>query len=211
MPYRQNAFAAGNIYHVYNRGVGRMPIFAKPDNYVYLLRKVKRLLGELPITVLAYCLMPNHYHFVLRQDGDIPISTFIQRLFQTYTQAFNKQQGRKGPLFEGRFRHVHVDRDEYVIHLCRYVHLNPVAAGLVPDPAEWPYSNYLEWIEARPGTLVDRAFIRQFFPTPEAYIAFVRDHIAPHIAQQLQPYLLDDDDYLPESYKKLSGRWKGAE
>jgi putative transposase len=149
--------------------------------------------------------MPNHYHFVLRQDGDIPISTFIQRLFQIYTQAFNKQQGRKGPLFEGRFRHVHVDRDEYVIHLCRYVHLNPVTAGLVSDPAEWPYSNYLEWIEARSGTLVDRAFVRQFFPMPDAYVTFVHDHIALHIAQQLRPYLLDDDDHLPES-SQLSGR-----
>jgi len=205
MPYRQDAFAPGNIYHVYNRGINKMPIFTGPDNYVYLLRKVKRLLTELPITILAYCLMPNHYHFVLRQDGEILISTFIQRLFQTYTQAFNKQQGRKGPLFEGRFRHVHVDRDEYVIHLCRYVHLNPVTAGLVSDPAEWPYSNYLEWIEARSGTLVDRAFVQQFFPTPDAYVAFVHDHIAPHIAQQLRPYLLDDDDHLPESWE-LSGR-----
>ena len=150
--------------------------------------------------------MPNHYHFVLRQDGETPISVFIQRLFQTYTQAFNKQQGRKGPLFEGRFRHVHVDRDEYVIHLCRYVHLNPVTAGLVSDPAEWPYSNYLEWIEARSGTLIDHAFVRQFFPMPDAYVAFVQAHIAPHIAQQLRPYLLDDDDdYLPESWE-LSGR-----
>lgn len=205
MPYRRNAFAPDNIYHVYNRGINGMSIFANPGNYVYLLRKVKRLLTELPITVLAYCLMPNHYHFVLRQDGDIPISTFVQRLFQTYTQAFNKQQGRRGPLFAGRFRHVHVDRDEYVVHLCRYVHLNPVTAGLVSDPAEWPYSNYLEWIGARSGTLVDCAFIQQFFPAPDDYAAFVQDHIAPHIAQQLRPYLLDNDDHLPES-SQLSGR-----
>jgi REP element-mobilizing transposase RayT len=199
MPYRQNVFTPGNIYHVYNRGINRMPVFVNPGNYAYLLRKVKRLLRELPITVLVYCLMPNHYHFVLRQDGDIPISTFIQRLFQTYTQAFNKQEGRKGPLFEGRFRHVHVDRDEYAIHLCRYVHLNPVTAGLVLRPEAWPYSNYPEWIEVRPGMLVDRAFIRQFFPTPEVYATFVQEHITSELAQQLQPYLLDADDHLPES------------
>ena len=87
---------------------------------------------------------------------------------------------------------------EYVVHLCRYVHLNPVAAGLVSDPADWPYSNYLEWIERRPGTLVDRAFVRQFFPMPSAYVAFVQDRVAPGLAQQLRPYVLDGDD-VPES------------
>jgi len=197
MPYRQHAFAPGHIYHVYNRGVNGMPIFASPANYVYLLRKLKRLRDELPIAVLAYCLMPNHYHLVLRQDGDVPVSTFVQRAFQTYTQAFNKQQGRRGPLLEGRFRRVHVDRDEYAVHLCRYLHLNPVAAGLAAHSAEWPYSNYLEWVEARPGTLVDRAFVRQFFPTPDAYAAFVQDHVTPERALALQPYLLDAE--LPES------------
>jgi putative transposase len=199
VPYRPNVFTPGRIYHIYNRGVNRMPIFVNPNNYVYLLGKVKRLLGELPITVLAYCLMPTHYHFVLRQDADIPISIFIQRLFQTYTQAFNKQHGRKGPLFEGRFRHVHVDQDEYVVHLCRYVHLNPVVAGLAQRPEAWPYSNYLEWVEKRPGTLVDRVFIRQYFPTPDTYAAFVQEHIAPKMAQRLRPYLLDIEDHLPES------------
>ena len=208
MPYREDAFVPGCIYHIYNRGVNRMSIFANPGNYVYLLRKVKSLLAELPVTMLAYCLMPNHYHFVLRQDEattfpkaasfregkDGGLSTFMQRLFITYTQAFNKQQERTGPLFQGRFRHIRVDRDEYVMHLCRYVHLNPVVAGLVSRPAAWPYSNYLEWIEAREGKLVDRAFVQEFFPTPESYIAFVQGHIAPEKAKELQPYLLDDDD-----------------
>lgn len=191
MPYRRNVFAPDQIYHVYNRGVNGMDIFARPENYRYLLRKVKRLLAELPIALLAYCLMPNHYHFVLRQESEVPISTFMQRLFQSYTQAFNKQQGRRGPLCEGRFRHVHVDRDEYLVYLCRYVHLNPVEAGLVAQPSDWPYSNYLEWIEARAGTLVDRAFVRQYFSTPADYVAFVEDAIPPEKERGLRPYLLD--------------------
>jgi REP element-mobilizing transposase RayT len=191
MPYRRNVFAPDQVYHIYNRGVNGMDIFVRPENYLYLLRKVKLLLAELPIALLAYCLMPNHYHFVLRQEREIPISTFVQRLFQAYTQAFNRQQGRRGPLCEGRFRHVHADRDEYVVHLCRYVHLNPVAAGLVVRPSDWPYSNYLEWIEERSGTLVDRAFIRQYFPTPAAYTAFVEDAIPPEKERDLQPYLFD--------------------
>ena len=190
MPYRQDTFAPDQIYHIYNRGVDGLEIFARSENYVYFLRKVKRLLGDVQIAVLAYCLMPNHYHFVLRQEDQVPISTFIQRLFQSYTQAFNKEQGRRGPLCEGRFRHVHVDRDEYVVHLCRYVHPNPVAMGLVTQPADWPYSNYLEWIEARPGTLVDRSFIRQYFSAPADYVAFVEDVIPPEKERELSPYLL---------------------
>lgn len=191
MPHRRDAFAPGRIYHVYNRGIDKRPIFGRSENYLYLLRKVKQLQTELPITVLAYCLMPNHYHFVLRQEGQVPISTFIQRLFQSYTQAFNKQQERRGPLFEGRFQHVHVDRDEYVVHLCRYVHRNPVEACLVRHPAKWPYSNYLEWIEARSGTLVDRDFVRHYFATSEAYRAFVHDDIRLEQKRGLQPFLLD--------------------
>lgn len=203
MPYRQNAFAPGCIYHVYNRGINRMPIFARPANYVYLLGKVKSLSAELAVRVLAYCLMPNHYHFILRQDGETPLSVFMQRLFITYTQAFNKQQGRRGPLFEERFRHILVDRDEYVMHVCRYVHLNPVVAGLVRRPEEWPYSNYLEWIEARAGTIVDRDFRRRFFPSADSYRVFVQGQLAPDMARSLEPYLLDDD--LPERLN-LSGR-----
>jgi REP element-mobilizing transposase RayT len=190
MPYRRDVFAPNQIYHIYNRGVDGMEIFVRPENYVYLLRKVKELLAELPIAVLAYCLMPNHYHFVLRQEDEVPVSTFIQRLFQTYTQAFNREQRRRGPLCEGRFRHVHVDRDEYVVYLCRYVHLNPVAAGLVAQPSDWPYSNYLEWVEARSGTLVDHSFVRQYFSTPAEYLAFVEDAMPAEKERGLRPYLL---------------------
>jgi len=96
-------------------------------------------------------------------------------LFNAYVQAVNRQQGRKGTLFEGRFRHVWVDREEYLIHLCRYIHLNPVKAGLVAEIGDWPYSNYLEWIGERAGRLKDDVFIRDRFPTPEAYQRFVAD------------------------------------
>lgn len=196
MPRRNVDFGPGQYYHIYNRGVDRTAIFHEHDDYLFVLQKVKSYLTDLDLTTIAYCLMPNHYHFVLRQESEVPISTFMQRLFQSYTQAFNRQQGCRGPLCEGRFRHVHVDRDEYVIYLCRYVHLNPVAAGLVAQPSNWPYSNYLEWIEARAGTLVDRVTIRHYFSSPAAYAAFVEDAIPPKKEGALRPYLLD---HLPES------------
>jgi putative transposase len=175
MPYRGDAFVQDHYYHIYNRGAGRGLIFFNPGNYEHCLRLVKRYYDRYGVTVVAYCLMPNHYHFLLRQETDQPLSKFINVLFNAYVQAVNRQQDRKGTLFEGRFRHVWVDREEYLIHLCRYIHLNPVKAGLVAEIGDWPYSNYLEWIEQRAGTLKDDVFIRDRFPTPEAYQRFVAD------------------------------------
>jgi REP element-mobilizing transposase RayT len=191
MPRRNETFAANQVYHLYNRGVNRANIFSSAENYCYLLRQVKDILSDIPATIFAYCLMPNHYHFVTRQDGDVPLSEFIGRLFKRYSQAYNRQEARTGPLFAGRFRNIHVDTDEYLIHLARYVHLNPVAAGLCHNPGEWPYSNYLEWIEQRNGTLVDRDWIRHYFPIPASYIQFVNSELSTEMEERLRPYLLE--------------------
>jgi len=182
---------AGHYYHVYNRGCNREHIFANAGNYLFLLQRAKSFLAGYPLSVIAYCLMPNHYHFPLRSKEDGTLSPSIQRLFNSYTQAFNKQQERSGTLFEGRAKSLLVDTDEYVLHLCRYIHLNPVMAGLAAHPGEWPYSNYLEWVEQRGGTLVDRAFVRQYFPAPADYEAFVMSEVDPLLEQKLQVYYLD--------------------
>jgi REP element-mobilizing transposase RayT len=129
-------FAKGFYYHVYNRGAGRGLLFFNPGNYEYCLRLVKRYSERYGVAVIAYCLMPNHYHFLLRQETDEPLSRFINVLFNAYVQAVSRQQERTGTLFEGRFHHVWVDREEYLVHLCRYVHLNPVKAELVSLPED---------------------------------------------------------------------------
>ena len=156
---------AGHYYHVYNRGCNRQRIFANDGNYIFLLKRAKQFLADYSLSVIAYCLMPNHYHFLLRPEDDDSLSRFIQRLFNSYTQAFNNQQGRSGTLFEGRAKIKLVSTDEYVILLCRYIHLNPVQAGLVSHPNQWAYSNYLEWVEQRNGVLVDREFVQKYFST----------------------------------------------
>ncbi len=176
MPYRGDELVQGHYYHVYNLGAGGGLLFFNPGNYEYCLRLVKRHFQKYGAPVIAYCMMPNHYHFLLRQETDVPLSKFINVLFSAYVQAVNRQQGRRGTLFAGRFRHVCVDREEYLVHLCRYVHLNPVKAKLVSHPDDWPYSNYLEWIGQRAGTLKDETFIRERFPNPEAYRQFVADY-----------------------------------
>jgi len=175
MPYRSAAFMQGQYYHIYNRGAGKGEIFFNEGNYEYLLRLVKRYYQKHGATVIAYCLMPNHYHFLLRQETDEPLSKFIGVLFNTYAQAVNIQQGRAGTLFGGRFRHKCVDKWEYLVILCRYIHRNPVKARLASKPEDWLYSNYREWIGMRNGELKDAVFIQDHFPNPEEYAAFVND------------------------------------
>ena len=177
MPYRKAQFAQGHFYHMYNRGVGRQPIFREADNYLFLLRRLREYACRLDVAVIAYCLMPNHYHFLLRQDGQEPAGRLPQRLFNSYTKAFNRRYDRTGTLFEGPFKAIHVDRDGYLLHLCRYIHANPVKHRLVSDLSQWPYSNYLEWIGARNGRLVDRAFVREHFPVEDNYRSFVWDYL----------------------------------
>ena len=192
MPQRGEVFAEGEYYHIYNRGVDHRPIFFTPANYVYCLQLVKRYLPQHAMALIAYCLMPNHDHFLLRQDSDVPLSKFIGELFNAYTQAFNKQQARNGSLFEGRFRHKRVECDEYLIHLCRYIHLNPVQAQLVEQPEDWPYSNYADWIGLRSGVLKDQDFIQSHFLSGEAYRQFVDDwQDAERSHTKLHVYLLD--------------------
>jgi putative transposase len=177
MPYRKVQFAQGDYYHVYNRGVDRQPIFREAANYTFLLRRLKAYADALQIAVIAYCLMLNHYHFLLRQDGESPVGLLMQRVFNSYTKAYNKRYGRQGTLFEGRYRAIHVDREPYLRHVCRYIHANPVKHGFVEQVELWPYSNYHEWVGAREGSLVDRPFVEGLFATGAAYAAFVGDYV----------------------------------
>jgi len=193
MPRRRTQFAQGQYYHIYNRGVERRPIFREEENYLYLLRLVKEYTGELGVTVIAYCLMPNHYHVLVRQDGEKRAGLLPQLAFNRYTKAFNKRYGRTGTLFEGRYRSVWVDRTEYLFHLCRYIHANPVKAGLASRLEEWPFSNYLEWVQKRKGTLVDREFVAESFPDADEYREFVLEVLEAFdtLPEGIEPYLLD--------------------
>lgn len=175
MPYRGDLFTQGQYYHLYNRGAGKAKIFFNDGNYQYLLRLVKEYYQKHGATVIAYCLMPNHYHFLLRQESEEPLSKFMQVLFNAYVQALNIQQGRAGTLFEGRFKHKRVDTWEYLIVLCRYIHRNPVKAGLAAKPEDWAYSNYREWVGLRGGILVDKVFVQDHFSSAEEYVKFVND------------------------------------
>jgi REP element-mobilizing transposase RayT len=193
MPYARKdkiTWAPGHFYHIFNRGARHLTIFREADNYLFVLRRVKKYAKALQLTVIAYCLMPNHYHFLVRQDGDQPSGLLPQRVFNSYSKAYNKRYEHSGTLFEQRYQAKHVENDRYLLHLSRYIHANPVKDGLVAHPNDWPYSNYAEWVGQRDGTLVDKEFVRQHFSSSEAYQEFVIEHLQTRdLPEEIQAYL----------------------
>ena len=147
---------------------------------------------SLDLTPIAYCLLPNHYHYLIRQNGDSPAGRLPQRVFNSYSKAYNKRYGHSGTLFEGNYRVILIEREAYLLHLCRYIHANPVIHGIVSEVTAWPYSNYLEWIGEREGSLVNGDFVRANFPAPESYEQFVADYVANRrLPKELETYLRD--------------------
>ena len=130
------------VRHVVSRGNGKMSIFLDDVDY----RQFVHLLGvvtlEAGIRCWNYCLMPNHYHATL--EPTLPnLSVAVRRFNGVYGLWWNKRHERVGHVFQGRFKDQIVDHESYALTLCRYVVLNPVRAGLVKHPCEWPWSSYL--------------------------------------------------------------------
>ena len=109
-----------------------------------------------------------------------------------HVQALNKQINRSGPLFEGRFRYLHVDRNEYLIHLCRYIHLNPVTAGLVVHPEDWPFSDYREAVADNVYMFTENNILSSSFDNPKEYKEFVTSHLAEkNLPDRFRTYIFD--------------------
>lgn len=131
----------GATYHVTSRGDRREDIFVDDHDRAGLLNLVAHSLGRFDAQLLAYCLMGNHYHFVLHTRR-ANLSALMRQVNGVYTQSFNRRHGKVGHLFQGRFKAILVDRESYLLEVCRYVELNPVRAGMVVAPGDWPWSSY---------------------------------------------------------------------
>ena len=185
-------YEKGHYYHIYNRGNNRQDIFLEERNYEYLEQLFAKNTERYELTIIAYCLMPNHYHLLLRQESDLQISQFIRSTFQSYVQAINKAYNRSGRLFEKQGDGKEVDDKEYLLHVCRYIHLNPLEAGLVDELENWQYSNYPEFIGIRNGTLFARSLINEWFESGEDYRQFVMDYVEEkNRYQEIQKYLFE--------------------
>ena len=213
------SFANDNFYHVYNRGTDKRKIFQDQEDHQrfihdlfefndansvinilrrfttrtdgsptsYQVRKPRKLL----VDVVSFCLMPNHYHLLLRQRKDGGLSKFIQKLGTGYTHYFNQKYQRSGVLFQGKFKAIHITDDEYLTHLSRYIHLNPLelkypeykekgikdwsAAATYLGSYHW--SSYLDYIGIPTyPSVTHRDFLLQYFDgQPLKYEKFVRE------------------------------------
>ncbi len=151
MPRRRVGFTSGVYYHVYNRGNNRQAVFFEPDNYAYFLKGVRKYVRP-AASIIAYCLMPTHYHMLVRVEIQDPeaaaasqvFSRAMQRLLISYTKAINKRYGRVGALFQGAFRSKPIRTYDYLLNLCIYIHANPVKDDLTACAEDWPYSNFPE-------------------------------------------------------------------
>jgi len=163
-------FVENQIFHVYNRGNNRQDIFFHEDNYLFFLDKMRTHL--LPVSdFLAYCLMPNHFHFMIRANEltvaqvaknqrDLAVCAFSKGMriaLSSYAKAIQNQEGRSGSLFQQKTKSKQVSSlwtwEDYSLECLRYILYNPVKAGLVTRPEDWPYSNFRELAGIRKGSL----------------------------------------------------------
>jgi len=129
------------------------------------------------VQIIAYCLMPTHIHLILKQLQPSGISIFLGNVLNSYTRYFNIKHHRKGPLWESKFQNVLVENDEQLLHLTRYIHLNPTTASLVKKPHDWKFSSYKEYLNEKTNYhLCQFEDLIEF--RPDKYKKFVQDRIA---------------------------------
>ena len=168
----------GAIYHVTARGDRREPIFHDDSDRRMLLSIVGQAMERFDAKVYAYCLMENHYHIVPRTHQP-NLSRLMRHINGVYTQAYNRRHAQVGHLFQGRFKALLVDKDAYFLEVCRYVDLNPVRAGTVRQPGDWPWSSYRAHIGQAPAaSWLDSSALHQQLSSrsaqgPQRYARFV--------------------------------------
>ena len=169
---RKIPLVSGEIYHIFNKSIAGYKIFNTKGEFLrmmevtqyYLwgrrkirfskwkeirenrLSEIEVLKEEKIVEIIAYCIMPTHIHLILKQIRDKGISIFMSQISNSYARYFNEKHKRKGPLWEKEFKNILITTDEQLLHLTRYIHLNPVSAFLVDKPEDWFASSYREYL-----------------------------------------------------------------
>lgn len=164
---------ASPYVHYYNRGVNKVAIFFSSLQYEYLIQTLYRFLPNYRLQLIAYCLMPNHYHILLKHDDHKEGSKYILRVFNTFTQAVNHQVSRVGTLFQGNVKKRFIENNGYLAIVIMYIHLNPVKSGLCSEPEQWLYSDYREWIGLKSSIRDITSERKEIFGSVEDYLDLI--------------------------------------
>ncbi len=199
-------FLAGNNYHIYNQGNNKDLIFYDEEDYILFLKKMKMSLSPC-CKILAWCLMPNHFHWLININSDYKIfyetnnrpkklnllNKNIGSLLSSYTQVINRRIGRTGSLFRKRTKAKLMDEerdkhDNYLLNCFLYIHQNPLRAGLVKNLEDWEYSSYRDYSGLRNGNLCDIGFTKELLHLPESQKDFKKlsnKTIPPYYSQKM--------------------------
>lgn len=156
----------GAVYHVINRGVERRIIFSVPQDHAAFLGILEDLKRRYKAELLAYCLMPNHYHLLLR-TALCNLNRFMMELNGSYSKRYNRRCRRVGPLFQGRYRAIVVQAGERMLDVARYIHLNPVKAGLEDRPEAYAWSSYRQYVFPGARGIVDAGYLLDYMDASE--------------------------------------------
>lgn len=176
MPRHPRIHARGLLYHVMAWGNNGQQIFPRNSDFAAFLDALTQVRQRYPFYLYAYALMSNHFHLLL-EVIDFSTSRIMQSLLTGYVRRFNATHKHRGHLFQGRYKGIVCDRESYLLELVRYIHLNPVRAGLVQRPSEWSWSGHREYLGRDKRGLIDPGPVMAELQTSGRYEAFVREGI----------------------------------
>lgn len=195
--------APGEYYHIYNRGNAKDAVFFDHNDYVFFLLRLRqnlapdghepRMFRPLPIgsfSLVAYCLMPNHFHFLIRQNSDIPTGKLIGKVCTSYSKYFNLKYSHIGHVFQDQFKQVPVLDNRYLRWLSLYIHLNPVIAKIATKAQAYPYSSARNYLEPNNRGLVTDPIVLDQFADSNAYQEFLHEH--PSFSEEIPSEILLD-------------------
>lgn len=176
MPRRPRLDLEGYLYHIIARGNDRRKIFLEEGDFQHYLVRIRFYARKYSQILYACCLMPNHVHFLIRR-GAGPLFKFMQGLQQSYTSYFNKKYRKVGHLFQGRYKSIVCDEDAYFLELVRYIHLNPVRAGLASHPNKYRWTSHHAYRGTKEWNFVETKTVFGELGGLQNYTRFINDGI----------------------------------
>jgi putative transposase len=188
MPRTARAAFGGYCYHALNRGNGRAQVFHDADDYHDFVRLLRKACARVPMRLVGFCLMPNHFHLVLWPPTDDSLAAWMQWLLTAHVHGYRKRYRGSGHVWQGRFRAFPIEEDDHLLTVLRYAERNPLRAGLVSRAQEWRWSSLPLWLERPrmpwldPGPVPRPASWLEYVqgPQSEAELAALRRSVARH-------------------------------